>query len=53
MAGTDLRPDLDQPVDYDLLPCPDCGRHDCVCEDGPSYLVESYEVWDLVGTEAF
>ena len=57
----DLRPDQDDEIyaalleladDY-LLPCPDCGRCDCLCDAGPSYLVEEYVVWDLVGGSAW
>jgi len=46
----------------DDLRCVHCLMAECTCEEvgfdlddeyGPSYLVESYDVWDLVGGTAW
>jgi len=57
-----LQPDAGNPAPAVGLRCDDCGLWSCICDDyaplldeeyGPSYLVESYDVWDLVGGTAW
>lgn len=63
MAGDDLRPlqpDAEE-VSAAMACAATCRPWSCVCDDlladeddaGPSYLVENYDVWDLVGRSAW